>query len=52
VIDTEHELVEGSAAVAFAAARACAPRFAGGRLGVLACGRNISSAALAQALAG
>ena len=50
VIDTEHELVEGSAAVAFAAARACAPRFAGGRLGVLACGRNISSAALAVAL--
>jgi threonine dehydratase len=50
VIDTEHELVEGSAAVAFAAARACAPRFAGGRLGVLACGRNISAAALAAAL--
>jgi threonine dehydratase len=52
VIDTEHELVEGSAAAAFAAARACAPWFAGGRLGVLSCGRNISSAALAQALAG
>jgi threonine dehydratase len=50
VIDTEHELVEGSAAAAFAAARACAPRFAGGRLGVLSCGRNISAAALAEAL--
>ncbi|HEV7651993.1 MAG TPA: threonine/serine dehydratase [Actinophytocola sp.] len=50
VVDTEHELVEGSAAVAFAAARACAPRFAGGRVGVISCGRNISSAALVRAL--
>jgi len=50
VIDTEHELVEGSAAVAFAAARAVAPRFVGGRVGVIACGRNISSAALVSAL--
>lgn len=49
VIDTEHQLVEGAAAVAFAAARKHASRF--GRIAVIACGGNISSATLVQALA-
>jgi threonine dehydratase len=48
VIDTEHVLVEGSAAVAFAAARAAT--VAGQRVAVVSCGANISSDTLAVAL--
>jgi cysteine synthase len=52
VIDTEHQLVEGSAAAAFAAARARRADIAGKRVAVISCGRNISAATLATALAG
>lgn len=51
VIDTEHELVEGSAAMAFAAARLRRDELAGKRVVVVSCGANISSAALVKALA-
>ncbi|WP_405061761.1 pyridoxal-phosphate dependent enzyme [Kribbella sp. NBC_01505] len=47
VIDTEHHLIEGSAAMAFAAART----FNSGRVAVVSCGANISSATLADVLA-
>lgn len=50
VIDTEHELVEGSAAMAFAAARIRREELAGKRVVVVSCGANISSATLAKAL--
>jgi threonine dehydratase len=48
VIDTEHQLVEGAAGVAFAAARKYEPGFE--RIAVVACGGNISSATLVRAL--
>jgi threonine dehydratase len=51
VIDTEHQLVEGSAAMAFAAARARATDLAGKRVAVVSCGANISARTLAAALA-
>jgi threonine dehydratase len=51
LIDGEHQLVEGAAGVAFAAARKHADRYPGGRIVVLACGANISSATLVDALA-
>ncbi|HEX3590413.1 MAG TPA: pyridoxal-phosphate dependent enzyme [Pseudonocardiaceae bacterium] len=51
VIDTEHQLVEGAAAVAFAAARARRADFTGGRIVVVACGANIAAVTLAAALA-
>jgi threonine dehydratase len=50
IIDTEHQLVEGSAGVAFAAARKYAAEHRGGRIVVVACGANIGSATLAGAL--
>jgi threonine dehydratase len=46
VIDTEHHLIEGSAAMAFAAART----IPSGRVAVVSCGANISSATLAEVL--
>ncbi|MFI5730780.1 pyridoxal-phosphate dependent enzyme [Kribbella sp. NPDC051587] len=46
VIDTEHHLIEGSAAMAFAAART----LTGGRVAVVSCGANISAKTLAEVL--
>jgi len=46
VIDTEHHLIEGSAAMAFAAART----IPSGRIAVVSCGANISSKKLAEVL--
>ena len=51
VIDTEHQLVEGSAAMAFAAARARAAELKGSRVAIVSCGANISAKTLAAALA-
>jgi threonine dehydratase len=50
VIDTEHQLIEGSAALAFAAARERRTELAGKRVAVVSCGGNISSTTLAAAL--
>jgi threonine dehydratase len=51
VIDTEHQLVEGSAAMAFAAARDRRTELAGNRVAIVSCGGNISSRTLVAALA-
>ncbi|HEX3786564.1 MAG TPA: threonine/serine dehydratase [Pseudonocardiaceae bacterium] len=51
VIDTEHQLVEGAAGVAFAAARARRADIAGERVAIFSCGGNIAAATLATALA-
>ncbi|GAA3551503.1 pyridoxal-phosphate dependent enzyme [Kribbella ginsengisoli] len=51
VIDTEHQLVEGSAAMAFAAAKARQHQLQGKRVAVVSCGGNISSTTLIKALA-
>jgi len=51
VIDTEHQLVEGAAAVAVAAALARRGELAGQRVGIVSCGANIAAATLAAALA-
>ncbi|WP_329003049.1 pyridoxal-phosphate dependent enzyme [Kribbella sp. NBC_00709] len=51
VIDTEHQLIEGSAAMAFAAVRERRAELAGKRVAVVSCGGNISSKTLAAALA-
>jgi threonine dehydratase len=51
VIDTEHQLVEGSAAMVFAAARARRAELEGARIAVVSCGGNISSSTLVAALA-
>lgn len=50
VIDTQHQLIEGAAAVAVAAAAKSGKAFAGKRVVIVSCGANISSAALAAAL--
>jgi threonine dehydratase len=50
VIDTEHQLIEGSAAMAFAAARARAAELAGKRVAIVSCGGNISASTLVRAL--
>jgi threonine dehydratase len=51
LIDTEHQLIEGSAAMAIAAGLKTARRgFAGHPMVIVSCGANISSAALAVAL--
>jgi threonine dehydratase len=50
VIDTEHQLVEGSAAMAFAAARDRRTELEGKRVAVVSCGGNISSSSLVAAL--
>jgi threonine dehydratase len=50
VIDTEHVLVEGAAAVAFAAARRLREEIRGQRIAVVSCGGNISATTLAAAL--
>lgn len=51
VIDTEHQLIEGSAAMAFAAARARRTELEGQRVAIVSCGGNISASTLAAALA-
>ncbi|MFF0264723.1 pyridoxal-phosphate dependent enzyme [Kribbella sp. NPDC004536] len=51
VIDTEHQLIEGSAALAFAAARERRSELAGKRVAVVSCGGNMSSTTLVSALA-
>ncbi|GAA1581853.1 threonine/serine dehydratase [Kribbella hippodromi] len=51
VIDTEHQLIEGSAALAFAAARERRTELAGQRVAVVSCGGNMSSSTLVAALA-
>lgn len=51
VIDTEHQLVEGSAAMAFAAAQDRRTELAGKRVAIVSCGGNISSSTLVAALA-
>lgn len=50
VIDTQHQLIEGAAAVAVAAAVKSGQTLAGKRVVIVSCGANISSAALATAL--
>jgi threonine dehydratase len=50
VIDTEHQLIEGSAAMAFAATRARRTELEGKRVAVVSCGGNISSSTLMAAL--
>lgn len=52
VIDTEHQLIEGAAAVAFAAARIRRDDIKGQRIAILSCGGNISSRTLVEALSG
>jgi threonine dehydratase len=49
-IDSEHQLVEGSAGMALAAARRLAPEFPGGNLVVVLCGGNIGTDTLRQVL--
>jgi len=51
VIDTEHQLIEGSAAMAFAAARARRTELEGKRVAIVSCGANISASTLVAALA-
>lgn len=51
VIDTEHQLIEGSAAPAFAAARERRTELAGQRVAVVSCGGKMSSSTLVAALA-
>ncbi|HEX3781960.1 MAG TPA: threonine/serine dehydratase [Pseudonocardiaceae bacterium] len=50
VIDTEHQLIEGAAAAAFAAAIGRSAELAGQRVAVVSCGANISARTLATAL--
>jgi threonine dehydratase len=52
VIDNLHQLVEGSAAVAIAAAMAYGTRHPGARVVAVSCGANISADTLARALTG
>ncbi len=51
VIDSEHQLVEGSAAMAFAAACDRRTELEGKRVAIVSCGGNISSSTLVAALA-
>jgi threonine dehydratase len=50
VLQTEHWLIEGAAAVAVAAFRRDAARWAGKRVAIILCGRNVSPEVLAQVL--
>jgi threonine dehydratase len=50
VIDTEHQLIEGSAAMAVAAARVRSTELKGQRVAIVLCGGNISSSTLVKAL--
>jgi threonine dehydratase len=49
-IDQEHQLIEGSAGVALAAARDLAGRFPGGIIVVVLCGGNIAADTLKEIL--
>jgi threonine dehydratase len=51
MIDTEHQLVEGAAAVAIAAGRGAGRGAPGQTIAIVSCGANISSTTLARALA-
>ena len=48
VLETEHWLIEGAAAVAVAAFRRDAARWHGKRVGIVICGRNVSPEVLAR----
>jgi threonine dehydratase len=50
VLETEHWLIEGAAAVAVAAFRRDIARWNGKRVAIVLCGRNVSPEALAQVL--
>jgi threonine dehydratase len=50
MIDTEHQLIEGAAAVAIAAGLKAGRSRGGQAMVIVSCGANISSAALAEAL--
>jgi threonine dehydratase len=50
-MDTEHQLIEGSAAVAIAGFLKLAPQFQGKKVAIILCGANISLESLAQVLA-
>ena len=51
MIDTEHQLIEGAAAVAIAAGLKAGRHCGGGRaMVIVSCGANISSTALAEAI--
>ena len=50
ILETEHWLVEGAAAVAVAAFRQDARRWDGKRVAIVLCGRNVSPEVLAQIL--
>jgi threonine dehydratase len=50
VLETEHWLIEGAAAVAVAAFRRDAARWRGKRVAIVLCGRNVSPEVLAQVL--
>ena len=51
MIDDHHQLVEGSAGLAIAAATAQAEQSPGARIAVISCGANVSSTALARMIA-
>jgi threonine dehydratase len=51
MIDTEHQLIEGAAAVAVAAGLKVARSSGGQAMVIVSCGANISSTALAEAIA-
>jgi threonine dehydratase len=51
VIDTEHQLIEGAAATAFAAARIQRAQYVSKTIAVISCGANIAASTLATALA-
>lgn len=50
MIDTEHQLIEGAAAVAIAAGRAAGQAAPGQTIAIVSCGANISATTLARAL--
>jgi threonine dehydratase len=50
ILETEHWLIEGAAAVAVAAFRQDAPRWDGKRVAIVLCGRNVSPEVLGRVL--
>jgi threonine dehydratase len=50
VLETEHWLIEGAAAVAVAAFRKDMRRWDGKRVAIVLCGRNVSPEVLARAI--
>jgi threonine dehydratase len=51
MIDTEHQLIEGAAAMAIAAGLKAGQSYGDQAIVVVSCGANISSTALAEAIA-